>query len=190
MADPRPAYDLVISIEKRKHHISPHDRGGETAAGITRRWWPDWPGWAMLDDGVTWPNAELEEETYRFYVGSRVRHQYGGFWDIISGDDIAVQDVANRLMLFAVVAGEQRAVIALQRCLNMVQQIDMDGAIGPQTLAALNSLGSGTEWLLHQFEREEVDHYIGLVLRDLKQDQAAATQWNNLRGWIKRSRLA
>jgi lysozyme family protein len=25
------------------------DRGGETWAGITRRDWPDWPGWAIVD---------------------------------------------------------------------------------------------------------------------------------------------
>jgi hypothetical protein len=118
MADGQKAYELLMRAEGRKHHTSEHDRGGETAAGITRRFWPDWPGWPLLDAGITWPDEALEREVYRFYIFEpRQKGMYGGFWSTLRCDDIRDQRVADRLLLFAVVAGASVAAKTLQRVL-------------------------------------------------------------------------
>ena len=35
----------------------PRDPGGMTAYGISRRFHPLWPGWALIDEGVTWSSS-------------------------------------------------------------------------------------------------------------------------------------
>jgi lysozyme family protein len=188
MADAQKAFELLMRAEGRKHHTSKHDRGGETAAGITRRFWPDWPGWPLLDAGITWPDEALEREVYRFYVTEpRQKGMYGGFWSALRCDDIREQRVADRLLLFAVVAGASVAAKTLQRVLSEVTLLAVDGVIGPKTIAAVNSYGTH---IVSALERAEVDHYFGIVLRELQRDASSATQWRNLPGWINRSRLA
>lgn len=58
--------DWMFDWEGRKVHIDPDDRGGQTCWGIARNYHPDWPGWKLIDAGIT-SGPELEALIYDFY---------------------------------------------------------------------------------------------------------------------------
>lgn len=63
------------------------------------------------------------------------------FWDAVGGDIIQSQGVANMLADFGWGSGPGNAARAIQTVLNaMGKQLSVDGAIGPKTLAAINSV--------------------------------------------------
>jgi lysozyme family protein len=117
----------------------PSDSGKETYRGIARRYHPGWGGWEIVDaqrkhggiqDGVL---VHLVERFYRLE-----------FWDRFQGDRIADQALADELLDQAVNLGVHRAVQHLQRALNALNNqakrwpdMDRDGKLGPQTLAAI-----------------------------------------------------
>ena len=48
MADFATAYAPLAGFEGGWCNVQ-GDSGGETYAGIARRYWPDWPGWKLID---------------------------------------------------------------------------------------------------------------------------------------------
>ena len=141
MADLAKALPLVLRHEGGWVHDL-QDPGGETYRGISRRYFPGWPGWPLLDaqrriDGR--PNdASLAPMVAGFYRAN--------FWDRFQGDRIPDQALADELLDQAVNLGVHRAVDHLQRALNALNNEgkrwpDMvrDGKLGPGTLAAIDA---------------------------------------------------
>lgn len=61
------------------------------------------------------------------------------YWDRVKGDQINNQDLAALIFDYAVNAGTGQAAKDLQRVLNVTGAgLEIDGAIGPKTLAAIN----------------------------------------------------
>ena len=134
----------------------PGDSGGETYAGVARNFFPDWPGWHLVDAAKAHPsfaqgsrafsrhlagNAALETHVTAFY---RVE-----WWDRM-GLAAFPQLVANELFEQAVNLGRGGSGRLLQRVCNamnyarrdgnderLFDDLAEDGAIGPKTVKAL-----------------------------------------------------
>ena len=132
--------------EYSKH---PNDPGGETYSGISRRHWPQWPGWSVIDTVNPQPGdrvlsfpdiaqlKRLQELTQDFYKKN--------FWDRIHGDVIDSQPIAFKLFDQIVNLGPRAPIQYFQNALNALNRggelwpdIDCDGKIGPITIAAAN----------------------------------------------------
>lgn len=162
MADFLPAYEKVLLAEGGyKLTDIANDRGGQTYAGISRKFHPNWTGWAFIDRGETPPTALVRE----FYKAE--------FWDRVRGDDISDQHTAELLYDFAVNAGVSTTVKLAQ----IVAGCTPDGKIGPKTLEAWNSIESRMFSL--SFSIAKITRYRDIVARD-------KTQLKFLMGWINR----
>lgn len=108
------------------------DSGKETYAGISRKFHPDWKGWAIIDrykplkTNQKIENTELNSEVKQFY--------YYNFWLPIQGDFITEQHIANFIYDWHVNSGEG-GLKAVQRALG----VKPDGDIGSITLKAINN---------------------------------------------------
>jgi lysozyme family protein len=108
-----------------------HDRGGETYFGISRKNFPTWSGWKIIDQektkksikaGTKFPN--LEAPIKAFYKKT--------FWDSLQSDQIVNQSVAEILVDWKINGGFQPTT--LQKMLGVAQ----DGKIGKNTISVLN----------------------------------------------------
>ena len=167
---------------------------GPTYRGIDRRYWPEWEGWAIIDDwlggGITVPvrDAALVEPVERFY---RVQ-----FWNRVWGDRVAELDegVAMALFDFSVHSGVHAAVRGLQVSMNDLNRhgrtyadIAEDGVLGPRTLETLRRqlatvyggrLDNARRILLNRYTVER-----GVVMRGARDREDWPGWWLRL-GWV------
>lgn len=117
---------------------NPNDRGGETYAGIARKYWPNWSGWLIIDDykqknGLKGINTYLKANQV---IQCAIKHFYEqNFWDVNKLDLIKDQQLANNIYDFGVNAGIDKAAKTLQKVIGVTQ----DGIIGNITIAAVNN---------------------------------------------------
>lgn len=102
MADFDTAFSAVLKAEGGYRLVDdPDDPGGRTFAGISERWHPDWPGWAILDSP-----ARRGELFLSVRVMAAVKELYREkYWDPIGGDRISDQAHATALYSTAVLSG-------------------------------------------------------------------------------------
>lgn len=161
----------------------PADSGGETYRGVSRKWHPSWPGWAVIDAakplrrGQIVPGADAHIE--RFY-----REE---FWNRIGGDLIRSQVIADELMDTAINASPILAVEHLQLTLTVLghgpagHDIAIDGDFGPRTLAALTrAIEAGEQaYVVKGLNVLQGEHYVRLAQRRVKDRRF-------IRGWFAR----
>lgn len=166
----------------------PDDPGGETYKGIARRYHPRWAGWARIDHARRRARGfpkNLEKDTaLQAMVAAFYREHY---WDRLQGDALLPQAIADELFDTAVHLGVTRAVEFLQRALNVLtrntrlyQDLDVDGIIGPRTLAALRTYleKDPPALLLKLMNVLQGMHYIERMEKNPSQQKYA-------RGWFK-----
>ena len=150
----------------------PDDKGAETYAGVSRKYYPDCGIWPIIDKikaerdlhiGDLIDDPEIEKILFDFY---RVEK-----WDKIKGDKIVDDSVATFLYDWSLTSG--KAVRQLQREL----AIEDDGIVGNGTLAAINAAGHGLLYRLYN-ARDAYYHY--LVNKD-------PTQQKFLPDWLRRN---
>lgn len=142
----------------------PVDRGGETFRGISRRFFPKWAGWALVDINHFDPRLDaLVEEFYYEY-----------FWAPLRLSEINDDFVAMMLFDISVNQGKKAVAKKMQRIVGVVQ----DGIIGPKTLAAVNS--HHRDAFVFQFLMETIDLYTHIITKD-------RTQQRFIRGWLNRA---
>jgi lysozyme family protein len=167
-----PAFAATMKHEGG-YAYDPHDYGGETYKGISRKNFRGWSGWADIDRlkrDKDFPacldrNADLQGKIREFYQRN--------FWTP-SLDVIKDQDLANWLFDKGVNMGIRQAVKLIQRALH----VDVDGVIGPQTMAQLNAAEPIA--LLADCREEAKRFYTKLALND-------PTQTRFLHGWLARA---
>lgn len=162
MANFEPAFQKTMKAEGGfvLHHVK-NDRGGQTYAGIARNAWPKWPGWQHIDAGGT-PPTDLVREFYR-----------ANFWDVIQGNAIRDQAVAENIYDAAVNFGTRTAVMLAQAVVGATP----DGKIGPRTLDALDNNEAG---FVDKFALACIARYEQIVTRN-------RTQEKFLLGWVRRT---
>ena len=139
MADFTKAYNRTGGNEGLWSDV-PGDKGGETWKGIARKIHPKWDGWAIVDfvkSQIQFPanpvkadidklndllvrNEKLELCVRKFYKAI--------FWDVMRGDEILMQPVAESIYDSGVNMGPGQAIKLAQRALKIKETGKMDDA--------------------------------------------------------------
>lgn len=196
MADFNIAHKLTSRVEGG-YVNHPNDPGGETIFGIARNYYPNWHGWIAVDkckgfqdfpnniksltisrinDGSLASGSPTAWEWLKTAADTFFKKE---FWDTIRGDEIQDQDIANEIYDSSVNFGRSRAVKMAQEAVKIGfgADIDVDGKIGPKTIAALNSC-TNKPWLYQLMNMIQGKQYLEIVE---KQPKKAVF----LRGWIQ-----
>ncbi|RSK24184.1 glycosyl hydrolase 108 family protein [Hymenobacter metallilatus] len=178
MADFSTAYRIVHGNEGGYAKIL-GDKGGETYMGIARNSHPNWTGWRIIDAvkatrHMYWneyiDNAELKQMVVNFYRAT---------WNQMLGDGIRSQPVANLYYDFYTNSGGATTVLQRVLVYQFRQKITVDGAPGPQTLAAINAVDGAS--LHNALKAARIAYVQDLVRRDPSMGQFLDT-------WLRRIR--
>lgn len=117
------AFTLSPQQDGQPYHDTPGDNGGPTAYGITQATWARWIG------------APASTAAMRTITPNSAASLYfAWFWKPIAGDLLPV-GVDIMCFDFGVTAGENTSA----RHLQTIVGVDVDGDIGPLTMAAVNA---------------------------------------------------
>jgi lysozyme family protein len=119
---------IVLDSWEGGYDSNSKDPGGETYCGISRRMWPNWAGWMVVDHlSLKWNEkaGQLDIAVENFY--------YENFWNKQSFKDLDNQDIADKIFQHYVNMGS-RAIKFAQQSVGVVY----DGQLGPKTVYALN----------------------------------------------------
>lgn len=111
----------------------PNDSGGETYRGISRKNFPKWEGWTIVD--ATSDKKQLDNNAVAAALVVTFYRQ--NFW---VEDAITDQPTANKIFDLSVNVGKVHAFKITQ----IAAGIEADGVWGPKTLAAINSHPDGS----------------------------------------------
>ncbi len=172
------ALNEVLKHECFYSNIS-NDKGGETYAGISRKFHPSWPGWALIDKekmrygGYLKRNYEITHPLMKGYIQSFYKEK---FWDKINLSKVKDENLQN-IIFDAYVNSGGNGIKVLQRTLNTVfgKKLVVDGAIGPITIATINSVNAKLFFDAFKLARES--YYKAIA----KGDNAIFLQ-----GWLNR----
>lgn len=166
----------------------PIDRGGETFYGISRRWYPEWDGWRLVDAvkvrNGSFTNDDIDTEIHQAVL----KFYHDNYWVKINGDKITVQEIADELLEVAVNVGIIPAVRFLQEACNLLNRngklyadIKVDGKIGAQTLAMVEQCikRRGVYILLNLMNLLQAEYYIEILRRHPEQEEFVL-------GWLNR----
>lgn len=186
MTEPSERFQVAIGplLDKEGGFVNdPVDLGGMTMMGVTRKWFPDEPLWAKVDEILSRggnPNeamGELRPSIEAFYKKE--------FWGK-ANCDVLPPGLDSQHFDFVVNAGKG-ATKALQIVANTFCQeelggkIDEDGLRGPTTRKAATALGSlGDEWhetLVAAYKCAQGMHYLNLC-------KAKPAQKKFIKGWL------
>ena len=183
------AYKLVMRNEGGYVH-DPDDIGGETYKGIARRYHPGWRGWKKVDaakDKRGFPKILEKDSSLQRLVKSFYKKYY---WDVVGGDTISDQALAEELFDTAVNFGTRRTVRLLQRAVNLLNRnqrnyadITVDGIFGDKTLATVKKairLDRSSKYIVKIINSLQAGHYIARM-------QEKPTQEKFARGWLNRA---
>lgn len=173
------SFDLAIPVVL-KHEGGfvdhPADPGGATNFGISLRFLRGICASACYDiDG----DGDVDAEDVRQLPQELAVDIYRRYFWLPAYEQIADQAVATKVFDTAVNCGHGAAHRILQRALCGVgQRVEIDGKLGPKTLAAVNC--TDPSLLLEAFRAEQIKHYERLIELDPKR---AAFR----RGWLARA---
>ena len=153
------AFDNLADLEKG-YSDHPTDRGGKTRYGISSVWHPE------IDIDHLAP-AETEKTYFDEYW------RRPGINKLISKPR-----VASKVFEMGVVAGQNRAIMLLQRALRSCtgKKLTEDGVLGPETESAF--LSANEECLLVGLRSEMAGYFRSIVERD-KSQQVFREGWLN-----------
>lgn len=161
----------------------PNDTGGETYAGITRRYEPEWRGWPIIDKIKLTRTLKQNEKIKEITLPMIEEIYRKNYWNAVKGDELLLIDdmVAAHVFDFAVNAGVKRAIKTLQDCVNRKcgnTQLVVDGDIGSKTLAAVKSSGLLSNMPLYQMYIKSRKEFYNSI--------AKGTQVVFLKSWLTR----
>lgn len=187
MADFDEAFNKTMANEGG-YSFDPADAGGETYKGVSRVYFPQWPGWKIIDSAKSssdFPKNLNSDEDLQQMIRTFYKKN---FWDTIQLDEIDSQKIGEELFDTAVNMGISRAGKFLQRALSYLNKneelyddLDDDGKVGEKTLDALDIiLERGEEALLYKILNVlQGNHYLEYMSKSPTQEKFA-------RGWFSR----
>lgn len=115
----------------------PDDNGGETYHGIARKFHPTWQGWVIIDFQKKKPNFPKNLEQRKIELEKLKKEFYKqNFWDLVLGDKIKNQKVANDLYDTAVNMGVSTSIKLSERQFKLRET----GKMSDLLLSKLNSV--------------------------------------------------
>ena len=178
------AYNKFIKPIEGGYSNVATDKGGETYGGISRKFWPNWSGWAFIDNvkaktGTIARNKKFPE------LDAPVAAFYKAMWDKNYFGPIQNQDVANILFDWYVNSGgaafntRPTETYGIQEILNkwFGKKLATDGAMGPNTVTAINSVDAAKLYTIIKEQRKIFYDWI------VKND---ASQQGFYDGWLNR----
>lgn len=166
MADPKKFKPLLLKFEGG-YVNNPNDKGGPTNMGITLAKFREVYGKHKTVSDLKNLTEVQWETIFRKY-----------FWDLIKGDEIKNQSVANIICDWAFMSGVYLASKRVQRILGVVQ----DGKIGPKTINAINKTEAKS--LFDKIKAARLAHFDAIV-RARKNQAVFLTGWRNRMSQIK-----
>jgi len=191
------AFKHLMKFEGGYAH-DPNDSGGETFRGISRRSWPDWQGWALVDVAKKELGGVKLTGKYRrtniddfFYAHPQIDtlvedFYFYEFWSPAARLELPPR-ITEQLFDSSVHMGLEAAIMLLQAAAYLSDEnthLTVDGKAGKLTLAALDAILShpnGEERLLITYGAVQSGFYIGLA-------RAKPSQKKFLNGWLKRAK--
>lgn len=160
-----PAYKLTAKWEGGYANVT-GDRGGETYAGISRKYHATWKGWVIVDRNkpLKW-NQIIKDDALHQMIRD---FYYFNFWTNISCEHFESQDTANFVYDWHVNSGRS-AIKSIQSTLGLVN----DGVVGKMTIKAINEADLNTL----------IDARVGFVENIVERDP---DQEKFLAGWLAR----
>ena len=152
------------------YSFNPQDPGGETYRGISRKYWPQWAGWAIIDSIKGQPGWLLTLDSNQELQGLVVTFYHDNFWQY---DQVHDQTIANKLFDLSVNMGTEHAIKIAQGAVNLPQ----DGVFGPRTLASINATYNGS---LIQLIRLAAENYHKQIVASHPEEAEF------LNGWLRR----
>src|SRR5574337_666905 len=128
MADFKQYFPKLISLEGG-YSDDPDDKGGPTKYGVTIYDWKKY-GYDVNKDGKI-----DADDVKAITIEDAERIAKIEYWDVVQGDDINSQSVAEFIADWAYNSGVRTAVKRVQRLLGLTD----DGILGPITLKSINS---------------------------------------------------
>lgn len=168
--------DFKTSILKTLVHEGgyaniPADAGGETYRGVSRKNWPNWAGWTVIDSYKSDPHFPSVLDSDASLLNLVIEFYREGFWkDLWS--QISNQAVADKLFDLGVLFGVHTAVAILQVTLGITH----DGLFGPGTLASINQ--AEPQSLLTSYKANLVTHAFNVATAN-PQDRIFLKGWSN-----------
>lgn len=177
MAEFKLSFQIIHKMEGG-YANNPLDNGKETYCGISRRYHPNWGGWAFIDKKKA--KGEIKNNTFFNALNPLVEGFYiKEFWDKMFLSFFS-QELANQLLDFAVNSGKGRAVKTLQIIMNRFGfRLKVDGVLGRKTANAIRSFDNLRLAKMLFSEREKFIQKLSL------QQPAFAKVWHNRLNYLK-----
>jgi len=179
--------EILTGINEGGYANNPADRGGETFAGIARKFWPKWEGWKKIDAyKAEYPKlspALKKRFTLAKWINSSAKVPSEGVTQMISDfyrvefwlanklDQIRDQQLANTIYDFGVNSGKGRAVQFLEQIFG----VKKDGIMDPVVIALANKANAKTIYNKYNAAREAA-----------YRSWAVGDQAQFLRSWLSR----
>jgi lysozyme family protein len=188
MADFVTAYKTYIQPAEGGYVNDPADKGGETYGGIARNIFPTWAGWSVID-AMKKTSGTIKRYTMIPQLDKAVQDFYQlNLWNKNNFGLISSQDVANILFDWFVNSGsnafntKSTETFGVQEILNrdFKKGISTDGAMGPQTVNAINSVDAAKLYDIIKTERKRF--YDTIVAKNPSQEVF-------YKGWLNRLKL-
>ena len=176
------AYQHTLAVEGG-YVNDPDDRGQETYKGVSRKWFPNWAGWAIIDALKKQPGfpknigIKLEPATKAFY--------HTEFWVKHGINRLDNPFIAGEVFDTGVNVGPQKGIMFLQEAMNLCNQngklygeLTVDGNLGPKTAIMVNQFPKDRiSVLLGVLNLLQGEHYLNICRK-------APTQEKFLHGWV------
>lgn len=167
---------LVLKHEGYYANIT-GDNGGETYMGISRKSFPRWGGWQVIDKNKPLKyNQHIKDNDLDTMVK---RLYFNSFYTPLHIDEIENKELSAHLLDHSVNAGLKNGIKLLQKSINNTinAKLKVDGILGEQTMAALAE--SNQEEVAENFIAGRNQYYKNIV-------EKKPTQKKFLNGWLKR----
>ena len=155
------------------------DKGGETYMGVARNLHPSWQGWQIVDAykkeyGTIHHNTKIKNPELTQMVKEFYRHTFYHTYCIEAIKNVALQEI---IFDWCVNSGYWGSC-GVQKVLNRFFDCDLklDGIIGTQTIAAINSCDA--EILFNAIKSARIHYYHIIATKD--------ENAKFLKGWLRR----
>lgn len=177
------AYEKYVKPWEGGYANVANDKGGETYAGISRKFFPTWSGWATVD-AIKKERAIRHNELIPSLTDKVKTFYRLAFWDKYGFSSIVDQNIANILFDWLVNSGGNAAgtvgveTFGVDEILNrdFGTRLKIDRIIEKDTINAINNVNAKQLYETIKVEREK-------YYRTLAEDP---TQRKFLQGWLNR----